>query len=139
MVKQLDLCDLRSVRACSADILQSERAPDILMLNAGIMAVQKLERTADGFESQIASNHIGHFLLAAPIVKAMIKQVCSVVVIEKWRKAHATACLGHRVYAAGTQGHYDVLTPRLVAHVSTLVALSMTQELGQQRYLGRWV
>ncbi len=58
-VRQLDLADLASVRAFA----ESWNEPlDVLINNAGIMAVPKA-RTADGFEAQIGTNHLGHFAL----------------------------------------------------------------------------
>ena len=50
--------DLDSVKSFAAS--QSSRPVDILLNNAGIMAVT-FERSKDGFESQMATNHLGHF------------------------------------------------------------------------------
>ncbi|UFS95185.1 oxidoreductase [Nocardia huaxiensis] len=57
-VRRLDLADLSSVREF-ADGIDSA---DVLINNAGVMAVP-LERTADGFEMQVGTNHLGHFAL----------------------------------------------------------------------------
>jgi len=58
----LDLASLRSVRAC-ADKLQEEGKPlDVIVANAGVMATP-LGKTADGFETQFGTNHLGHFVL----------------------------------------------------------------------------
>ena len=62
MVKQLDLADLKSVKAAADDILATCNKIDLLVLNAGVMACP-LSRTKDGFEMQIGTNHIGHFYL----------------------------------------------------------------------------
>jgi NAD(P)-dependent dehydrogenase (short-subunit alcohol dehydrogenase family) len=59
-VRALDLSDLSSVRAFAAD-LPDERI-DLLINNAGVMALP-FGRTADGFETQIGTNHLGHFAL----------------------------------------------------------------------------
>jgi NAD(P)-dependent dehydrogenase (short-subunit alcohol dehydrogenase family) len=57
----LDLADLKSVRAC-ADGLLSEGEPfDVVIANAGVMATP-LGHTADGFETQFGTNHLGHFV-----------------------------------------------------------------------------
>jgi NAD(P)-dependent dehydrogenase (short-subunit alcohol dehydrogenase family) len=58
-VRPLDLADLESVRSFAAGW---EGGVDVLINNAGIMAVPKA-RTRDGFESQIGTNHLGHFAL----------------------------------------------------------------------------
>ncbi|WP_419994753.1 oxidoreductase [Streptomyces boninensis] len=59
-LRPLDLGDLKSVRAF-ADALPGDRL-DLLLNNAGVMAVPYGE-TADGFETQIGVNHLGHFAL----------------------------------------------------------------------------
>ena len=58
----LDLADLDSVRACAAELKQRFRQLDLLMNNAGVMALP-LTRTRQGFEMQIGTNHFGHFAL----------------------------------------------------------------------------
>src|SRR6201990_1910186 len=59
---ELDLASLKSVR-CSADALVREGQPlDVVIANAGVMATP-FGRTADGFETQFGSNHLGHFVL----------------------------------------------------------------------------
>jgi NAD(P)-dependent dehydrogenase (short-subunit alcohol dehydrogenase family) len=59
-VAELDLADLASVRAFA----EAWTDPvDVLINNAGVMAVP-LGRTADGFELQFGTNHLGHFALA---------------------------------------------------------------------------
>jgi len=72
-VKQLDLANLTSVVAFADDFRSSESRIDYLVLNAGVMALPKLERTLDGFEKQIGVNHFGHALLVRllrPILEA---------------------------------------------------------------------
>src|SRR3954452_956686 len=58
-VRRLDLADLASVREFAAGL---EGDVDVLINNAGVMAVPEA-RTADGFEMQIGTNHLGHFAL----------------------------------------------------------------------------
>ena len=57
VVKQLDLVSLQSIKSFADDILLSETRIDLVVLNAGIMALPKLERTDSGFEKQIGVNH----------------------------------------------------------------------------------
>ena len=59
-VRQLDLADLASVRAFADGW---DDPIDVLINNAGVMAIPE-KRTADGFEMQIGTNHLGHFALA---------------------------------------------------------------------------
>ncbi|WP_165184949.1 SDR family NAD(P)-dependent oxidoreductase [Caulobacter soli] len=58
----LDLADLASVRACADALVADGRTFDIVIANAGVMA-PPLGRTADGFETQFGTNHLGHFVL----------------------------------------------------------------------------
>ncbi|MCL2533343.1 MAG: oxidoreductase [Nocardiaceae bacterium] len=69
-VRRLDLADLASVRefADSLDTL------DVLVNNAGVMAVP-LGRTADGFEMQIGTNHLGHFALTGMLLDKVTDRV----------------------------------------------------------------
>ena len=60
-LRSLDLADLSSVRAFAAD--WGDQPVDVLINNAGVMAVPKREVTVDGFERQFGTNHLGHFAL----------------------------------------------------------------------------
>jgi NAD(P)-dependent dehydrogenase (short-subunit alcohol dehydrogenase family) len=59
---ELDLASLASVRNCAASLLAAGRTLDIMIANAGIMACPQ-GTTVDGFETQFATNHLGHFVL----------------------------------------------------------------------------
>lgn len=59
-IDQLDLADLGSVRAFADRFLASGRAIDIMIDNAGIMACPET-RVGPGWETQFATNHLGHF------------------------------------------------------------------------------
>jgi NAD(P)-dependent dehydrogenase (short-subunit alcohol dehydrogenase family) len=60
-VARLDLADQASVRAFAA---AWDGPLHLLVNNAGVMAIQDLERTPEGWEMQFATNHLGHFALA---------------------------------------------------------------------------
>ena len=67
---QLDLGSLASVRAC-ADGLRAEGEPlDLIIANAGVMAAP-FGHTADGFELQFGTNHLGHFVLVNRIARLL--------------------------------------------------------------------
>jgi len=71
IVHRCDLASLKSVRECAEQLSNSLEKIDILINNAGVM-VCPLTRTEDGFEMQIGTNHLGHFLLTnlvMPLVK----------------------------------------------------------------------
>lgn len=71
-VARLDLSDLATVRQFAADWLASGRALDMLINNAAIMACP-LTRTAQGWEAQFATNHLGHFALTTALLPALHK------------------------------------------------------------------
>jgi NAD(P)-dependent dehydrogenase (short-subunit alcohol dehydrogenase family) len=66
----LDLADLGSVRKAAADVDGSVERLDVLMNNAGVMA-PPMGRTADGFEMQFGTNHLGHFALTGLLLPAL--------------------------------------------------------------------
>lgn len=68
-VESLDLADLASVRAFTA--VQTDTPLDILINNAGIMA-PPFSLSVDGIESQMATNHVGHFALTAGLLPALL-------------------------------------------------------------------
>ena len=65
-----DLGDMASIRAFAESYLASHDVLDVLLNNAGVMACP-LGRTADGFETQFGTNHLGHFLLTALLYPAL--------------------------------------------------------------------
>jgi NAD(P)-dependent dehydrogenase (short-subunit alcohol dehydrogenase family) len=66
-----DLGDLDSVRSFADSYLAGHEALDVLMNNAGVMACP-FGHTADGFETQFGTNHLGHFLLTALLYPALV-------------------------------------------------------------------
>lgn len=71
-VRQLDLASLASVQAF-ADRLLTEGTPvDLLLNNAGVMAVPSRLTTADGFELQFATNFLGHFALTLRLMPLLL-------------------------------------------------------------------
>ena len=68
----LDLADLNSVRACASALLNAGKFFDVIIANAGVMATP-FGHTADGFETQFGTNHLGHFVLVnriAPLLRS---------------------------------------------------------------------
>ena len=61
-IVELDLASLASVRACADAIVAAHDKVDLLVNNAGLMAMPE-RRTADGFEMQFGVNHLGHWAL----------------------------------------------------------------------------
>jgi NAD(P)-dependent dehydrogenase (short-subunit alcohol dehydrogenase family) len=72
-VEALDLASLSSVRSFATHLAARGGALDLLVNNAGIMALPTRELTRDGFEAQFGTNHLGHFALTGlllPLLRA---------------------------------------------------------------------
>ena len=67
-----DLGELSSVRSFADGFLAGHDVVDVLVNNAGVMACP-YGRTADGFETQFGTNHLGHFLLTALLAPALLR------------------------------------------------------------------
>jgi len=71
-LQPLDLASLASVRKAAARILADHPRIDVLVNNAGVMGIRE-RRTEDGFELQLAVNHLGHFALTAQLLPALLQ------------------------------------------------------------------
>jgi NAD(P)-dependent dehydrogenase (short-subunit alcohol dehydrogenase family) len=78
-VRKLDLQDLASVRAFADGV----EAVEVLINNAGIMATPYAQ-TTDGFESQIGTNHLGHFALTNLLLPKITDRVVTVSSMFHW-------------------------------------------------------
>jgi NAD(P)-dependent dehydrogenase (short-subunit alcohol dehydrogenase family) len=67
---RLDLASLASVRACADALVANGKGFDLVIGNAGVMATP-FGKTADGFETQFGTNHLGHFVLVNRIASLM--------------------------------------------------------------------
>lgn len=76
----MDLSDLESVRSAAATILQDHPGIDLLVDNAGVM-ICPLGRTAQGFEMQFGTNHMGHFLFTCLLVPALLESAPGRIVV----------------------------------------------------------
>ena len=71
---ELDLANLKSVRACADGLLAKGELFDVVIANAGVMATPFVH-TAHGFETQFGTNHLGHFVLVnriAPLTEGTL-------------------------------------------------------------------
>jgi NAD(P)-dependent dehydrogenase (short-subunit alcohol dehydrogenase family) len=127
-VQELDLSALSSVRAAAADLVEGHERIDLLINNAGVMYTPK-STTADGFELQMGTNHLGHFALTGLLLPRLLETAGSRVV--------SVSSVGHRIRSridverlATTDGY-----ERVAAYGrSKLANLLFTYEL--QRRLG---
>ncbi|WP_442580416.1 SDR family NAD(P)-dependent oxidoreductase [Mesorhizobium sp. ASY16-5R] len=67
---ELDLASLASVRSCADGLIADGRPFDVIICNAGVMATPQ-GKTADGFETQLGTNHLGHFVLVNRIASLL--------------------------------------------------------------------
>ncbi|HVT63660.1 MAG TPA: oxidoreductase [Mycobacteriales bacterium] len=71
-LRGLDLADLASVRSFADGIQASYPSVDLLINNAGVMAIPR-QLTKDGFEMQFGTNHLGHFALTGLMLPLLMR------------------------------------------------------------------
>lgn len=96
-VQALDLASLGSIRSAAADLRAAHPRIDLLINNAGVMYTPR-QTTADGFELQFGTNHLGHFALTGLLLDRLLPVPGSRVV--------TVSSTGHRIRAAI---HFDDL------------------------------
>ncbi len=96
-LQELDLTSLQSVRAAAEQLRSDYDRVDLLINNAGVMWTPK-STTADGFELQFGTNHLGHFALTGLLLDRLLPVAGSRVV--------TVSSMGHRILA---DIHFDDL------------------------------
>ncbi|MBV9512854.1 MAG: SDR family NAD(P)-dependent oxidoreductase [Mycobacteriaceae bacterium] len=96
-VQQLDLTSLNAIREAAEEIKTAHQRIDLLINNAGVMYTDKAT-TADGFELQFGTNHLGHFALTGLLLERLLPVDGSRVV--------TVSSIGHRILA---KIHFDDL------------------------------
>ena len=96
-VQRLDLASLDSIRAAADELRSAYPRIDLLINNAGVMYTPK-QTTADGFELQFGTNHLGHFALTGLLLDHLLAAPGSRVV--------TVSSVGHRIRA---DIHFDDL------------------------------
>jgi len=96
-LQELDLTSLASIRATAEQLRADHDRIDLLINNAGVMWTPK-STTADGFELQFGTNHLGHFALTGLLLDRLLPVPGSRVV--------TVSSIGHRLRAAI---HFDDL------------------------------
>ncbi len=101
--ERLDLASLASV-ADFAQRMHARQSLDLLINNAGVMALPHRQTTADGFEMQFGTNHLGHFALTAQLMP-LLRRASGARVVSVSSLAHRTGSIdfgdlqGARLYS----------------------------------------
>jgi NAD(P)-dependent dehydrogenase (short-subunit alcohol dehydrogenase family) len=101
--QSLDLASLASIADFAAR-MQARESLDLLINNAGVMALPRRQTTADGFEMQFGTNHLGHFALTARLLP-LLRRARAPRVVSVSSLAHRTGMIdfndlqGTRLYA----------------------------------------
>ena len=164
-IVELDLASLESVRAAAATIVASHPEVDILINNAGLMAMPE-RRTAEGFEMQFGVNHLGHWVFTAELLGSLLAADAARVVTvtstahHTWRrldadnpnlegsygpwKAYGQSKLANYHFALGLQREFEkrgLTAQSLVAHPGlshTNLQVHTHEEGGAGRSSGFW-
>ena len=84
----LDVSSLRSVAAFAERLAAREQSIDLLINNAGVMAIPERQTTIDGFEMQLGTNYLGHFALTLRLLPKLLRspraRVVSLSSIVHW-------------------------------------------------------
>ncbi|MFQ1702132.1 SDR family NAD(P)-dependent oxidoreductase [Loktanella agnita] len=78
---RMELADLASVREAATDVLKTAPRIDALICNAAIAQVPTRKLTKDGFESQLGTNHYGHFVLSGILFDRIAESEGRIVVV----------------------------------------------------------
>lgn len=73
----LDLGDLTTIRKSAEEFKSKEQRLDVLWLNAGVMAPPQGSKTAQGYELQLGTNNLGHFLFTKLLHPILAKTAAS--------------------------------------------------------------
>ncbi len=130
--ERLDLASLAAVADFAKRIERLDRPVDLLVNNAGVMALKKRQETVDGFELQLATNYIGHYALTAHLMPLLQRGMDPRVV--------QVSSVAHRV---GKIRFNDLqlkkgYTPMRAYSQSKLASLLFAFELQRRSDLYRW-
>eukprot|EP00189_Rhodosorus_marinus_P004018 CAMPEP_0113969080 /NCGR_PEP_ID=MMETSP0011_2-20120614/10005_1 /TAXON_ID=101924 /ORGANISM="Rhodosorus marinus" /LENGTH=270 /DNA_ID=CAMNT_0000982471 /DNA_START=66 /DNA_END=878 /DNA_ORIENTATION=- /assembly_acc=CAM_ASM_000156 len=81
-IMAVDVSSLESVKKFASDFRSKYDRLDLLVENAGVMALEPRQESVDGYEMQFATNHLGHFLLTNELMPLLSKTENSRVVVQ---------------------------------------------------------
>lgn len=105
-IVSLDLADLTDVRRAADEVATTYDRIDILVNNAGIMAPPK-RTTADGFELQIGTNHLGHFAWTATLWPVLKRSEARIVTVSSLAHTRAHSIDLRSVTSQGSPRRYS--------------------------------
>jgi NAD(P)-dependent dehydrogenase (short-subunit alcohol dehydrogenase family) len=129
---RLDLADLHSVRDFASVVSESVESLDGIVNNAGVMAPPR-EETADGFELQFGTNHLGHFALGGLVLDRLMAGEAGSRVVTVSSVAHRTGSIDWD----DLQGERSYNRWRRYGQ-SKLANLLFAYELGRRSAAGGW-
>jgi len=91
-VRECDLASLESIAAFADGVADDYETLDILCNNAGVMAIPRQE-TADGFETQLGVNHLGHFALTGQLLDLLLDSDSESRIVTHSSGAHTAGTL----------------------------------------------
>ena len=130
--EQMDLADLASVAAFAGRVSARHDALDILINDAGVMALPHRQATVDGFERQFGVNHLGHFALTSRLLP-LLRRAVAPRVVGITSLSHRTGRLDFDDLQA--ERHYR---PWSAYSQSKLAVLMFALELQRRSMAGGW-
>lgn len=120
----LDLASLKKVRQAGEEVESWGIAIDVLINNAGVMALAERELTEDGYEVQFASNHIGPFLFTTTILPSLKRAPAPRIVnVSSWGH-HLSPVLFDDINAEKSYDKWKRYGHTKTANILSAVALS---------------
>jgi NAD(P)-dependent dehydrogenase (short-subunit alcohol dehydrogenase family) len=139
--EKVDLASLASVAAFAERLLAQARPIDVLVNNAGVMAFRTRRVTADGFEMQFGTNHLGHFALTALLMPLLVDERSSPTANREASRVVTVSSGMHRI---GAEIHFDDLqwsrrySPDRAYSQSKLANLLFALELQRRSEANGW-
>ena len=129
----MDISSLESVKAAAQKVLGYSESLDVLIANAGVMALPE-SKTKDGLEGHFGSNHLGHFYFFNAIMSKVLESKSKekrVVVVASSTHAYGDINLESPGYIQGTEGQiYDKWNAYGQSKTSNMLyALSLSKKL----------
>ena len=131
--ERLDLASLASIATFAANFAGGPDALDILVDNAGVMALARRQTTADGFEMQFGTNYLGHFALTAWLMPALLRSRPEARVVSLASLAHRQG----RIDLDDLQAEQDY-EPWVAYRQSKLAMLIFARELQRRSDAHGW-